>query len=88
MNGDIDYAKQLADWVEDKKFGWQLCYRASRDGWKGEDFHRKCDEVGPTVILVKCGTNVFGGYTNQSWEVSGSYCNVYIAICNRTWRLL
>jgi hypothetical protein len=65
--------------VEDKKFGWQLCYRGSDDGWRAGDFHRKCDDVGPTVILVKCGTNVFGGYTDQSWkcERTYSYCNVY-----------
>jgi hypothetical protein len=67
LDGNINLAEQLADWVEDKKFGWQLCYRASHDGWKGEDFHRKCDDVGPTVTLVKCGTNVFGGYTDKSW---------------------
>ena len=55
------------DWVEDKKFDWQLSYRASHDGWGAGDFHRKCDDVGPTVTLVKCGTNVFGGYTDKSW---------------------
>jgi hypothetical protein len=25
------------------------------------------------VTLVKCGTNVFGGYTDQSWKVTGPY---------------
>ena len=40
-------------------------------GSSGKDFHRKCDDVGPTVTLVKCGTNVFGGYTDQSWKPSG-----------------
>ncbi|XP_028392215.1 uncharacterized protein LOC114516827 [Dendronephthya gigantea] len=68
LDGNFEHAKQLVEWVDDHKFTWQLCYRASRDGWKGEDFHRKCDEVGPTVTLVKCGINVFGGFTDQSWK--------------------
>ena len=68
LNGDIDLVQQLVQWVEDEKFGWQLCYRASDDGWKAEDFHEKCDDVGPTVTLVKCKNNIFGGYTDQSWK--------------------
>jgi hypothetical protein len=80
LNGEIEYAKQLAYWVEDKKFGWQLCYRASDDGWGAGDFHTKCDDVGPTVTLIKCGTNVFGGYTDQSWKVTGAYIVTAIRI--------
>ncbi|XP_028391873.1 uncharacterized protein LOC114516548 [Dendronephthya gigantea] len=72
LEGNIEHAKQLVEWVKDKKFGWQLCYRATTDGSSAEDFHRKCDDVGPTVTLVKCGTNVFGGFTDQSWNSSPS----------------
>ena len=68
LNGDIDLVQQLVQWMEDEKFGWQLCYRASDDGWGTEDFHSKCDDVGPTVTLVKCENNIFGGYTDQSWK--------------------
>ncbi|XP_028392261.1 E3 ubiquitin-protein ligase TRIM33-like isoform X2 [Dendronephthya gigantea] len=68
LEGNIEHVKPLVEWMEDKKFGWQLCYRASLDGWGAEDFHRNCDDVGPTVTLVKCGTNIFGGFTDQSWK--------------------
>ena len=68
LNGDIDLVQQLAQWVEDEKFSWQLCYRASDDGWRAEDFHRKCDDVAPTVTVVKCKNNIFGGYTDQCWK--------------------
>ncbi|CAB4017839.1 Hypothetical predicted protein, partial [Paramuricea clavata] len=71
LDDDTDDAQQLVEWMKDKKFGWQICYRASEDGWGSADFHRKCDDVGPTVTLIKCGTNVFGGFTDQSWKVSG-----------------
>ena len=68
LNGDIDLAQQLVEWMEDGKFGCKLCYRASVDGWGAIDFHRKCDDVAPTVTLIKCGSNIFGGYNDQSWK--------------------
>ena len=73
LDGNNEKAQQLVEWMEDEKFSWKICYRASVDGWSGEDFHRKCDDVGPTVTLVKCGRNVFGGYTDQSWKCTGSF---------------
>ena len=68
LDGNVEYAKQLEDWLDDKAFVWKLCYRASVDGWQAENFHKKCNDVGSTIMLVKCGTNVFGGYTDRSWE--------------------
>ncbi len=74
LDGDINLAQQLLEWVEDKTFCCQLCYTASDDGWGSDNFHRKCDYVGPTVTLVKCGTNIFGGYTDRSWKpLSGMF---------------
>ena len=84
LDGDIDDAQQLVEWMKDKKFGWQICYRASEDGWRGADFHRKCDDVGPTVTLIKCETNVFGGFTDQSWKVPGiKYCLCLLKILGK-----
>ena len=48
---------------------WTLIYRASRDGFKADDFHLKCDESEKTITFIK--TNelyVFGGYTNAKWN--------------------
>ena len=45
-----------------------LLYRASRDGWAASRFHSICDNKGPTVTVVKSGNNIFGGYTEQSWN--------------------
>ena len=50
-----------------------LLYRASRDGWSSSDFHRLCDDKGPTITVVKVGKNVFGGYTEQSWDGTCSF---------------
>ena len=66
--------KQLQKWLG-KKCKWNLCYRASRDGWSAQDFHRQCDNKGPTVVLVKANDYIFGGYTDQNWN-SGMYGNL------------
>ena len=63
----------MKEWLNDE-CKWNLCYRASRDGWSSEDFHRHCDNKGPTVTLVRVGDYIFGGYTDQNWE--GKQCTV------------
>ena len=45
-----------------------LLYRASTDGDRPADFHRCCDNKGPTLVLIKSGEYIFGGYTSKSWE--------------------
>jgi len=49
-----------------------LLYRASSDGYTPADFHRCCDNKGPTLVLIKSGEYIFGGYTSKSWESPGS----------------
>jgi hypothetical protein len=39
------------------------------DGWNAIDFHRRCDEKGATLTIVKTSDGyVFGGYSDQSWS--------------------
>ena len=45
-----------------------LLYRGSTDGNTPDDFHRCCDNKGPTLVVIKSGEYIFGGYTSQSWE--------------------
>ena len=47
---------------------WRLLFRASRDGFAAETFHSRCDKKGPTVTIVKCENNIFGGFTEVSWR--------------------
>jgi len=50
----------------------ELLYRASRDGWRGQDFHSRCDNKGATVTVIKCtGGFVFGGYADRPWHYDG-----------------
>ena len=71
LKGKTKYKHQMIEWLAGENFQWRLCYRASSDGWRGEDFHSKCDNQGPTVVIVEVGNFIFGGYTAGNWYWSG-----------------
>ena len=54
----------------------ELLYRASRDGWRAQDFHSRCDGKGATVTVIKCsGGFVFGGYADVPWQSNNSWAH-------------
>ncbi|KAK8807250.1 hypothetical protein WA158_004009 [Blastocystis sp. Blastoise] len=66
----------LVNWLGKEK-KWKLLFRASEHDYKASEFHRLCDNKGETVTIIKHighnnHINIFGGYTNQSWDCSGS----------------
>ncbi len=49
---------------KDKKIGFYLLYKVSRDSDKIEIFHNKCDNKNSVLLFIKTTTNKrFGGYT-------------------------
>jgi hypothetical protein len=56
---------ELCDFKLNDKFN--LIYRASMDGFSTYDFHRKCDGIQNTLVIVKVkgNENIFGGYTGK-----------------------
>jgi len=68
------HKKQLAKLFDNKKVKLELFFRASRDGYDASSFHAKCDNKGPTIVVIKSGSgNIFGGYNSQHWHTSSSY---------------
>ena len=52
----------------------KLIYRASQDGFEAISFHTKCDRKPNTLIIIKSTNgNVFGGYTEETWNHSNKY---------------
>ena len=46
-----------------------LVYRASEDGDRAADFHKKCDRIGHNLVIIKTRKgNIFGGFTFKNWE--------------------
>ena len=52
--------------------GFELLYRASvgSPDFSADGFHRCCDGVGPTLVLIYDGAGVFGGYTEAPWDLA------------------
>ena len=79
---DEEHRRVLKSWLspEFEEGEWRLLFRASRDGFAAQTFHSKCDNKGPTVTIVKSGNNLFGGFTEVSWQ-SKSTNRFYIYNC-------
>ena len=50
-----------------------MLYRATMDGGDTINFHKKCDNVPNTLILVKTEYRRFGGFTPIPWSTIGDY---------------
>ena len=63
-----NYDECLQQWLgSDHK--WKLIYRASEHDYTAESFHEICDDVSPTLIIIKSTEGwIFGGYTTKSWN--------------------
>eukprot|EP00026_Physarum_polycephalum_P009528 Phypoly_transcript_09656.p1 GENE.Phypoly_transcript_09656~~Phypoly_transcript_09656.p1 ORF type:complete len:440 (+),score=86.82 Phypoly_transcript_09656:73-1320(+) len=71
----------ITKWLPNKAFN--LLYKATRDGFAADDFHRVCDGKGPTLALIQSSEGfLFGGYTPISWDSTNGFlahpdCFVY-----------
>ncbi|KAK8814246.1 hypothetical protein WA158_008108 [Blastocystis sp. Blastoise] len=67
----------FVNWLGKEK-KWKLLFRASEHNYLSDEFHKYCENKGETVTIIKhighddC-INIFGGYTNQSWNSSNSW---------------
>eukprot|EP00331_Platyophrya_macrostoma_P015794 CAMPEP_0176471350 /NCGR_PEP_ID=MMETSP0127-20121128/41082_1 /TAXON_ID=938130 /ORGANISM="Platyophrya macrostoma, Strain WH" /LENGTH=449 /DNA_ID=CAMNT_0017865985 /DNA_START=27 /DNA_END=1376 /DNA_ORIENTATION=+ len=70
--GDISLLKK---WISEKaKPTFKLIYRGSKDGYTASNFHSKCDNKGPTVVVIKSHLGkIFGGFTDVAWDSSNNY---------------
>ncbi|XP_078353585.1 uncharacterized protein LOC144638243 isoform X2 [Oculina patagonica] len=66
-----DHHSALISWLPPNTT-CSLLYRSSTDGKTPADFHCCCDNKGPTLVLIKSGEYIFGGYTSESWETADS----------------
>ena len=74
MNSKINFDKNLViDWIG-KKFTTELLFSTSKNGYQPSEFHRLCDNKGPTIIFIETKKGcIFGGYTELDWDTSDKY---------------
>ncbi|KAK8803486.1 hypothetical protein WA158_001180 [Blastocystis sp. Blastoise] len=76
IGGIYIYRDEIVEWLG-RDTQWKLLYRGSKDGFKASTFHRKCDNSCKTLTIIRHinqngFTNIFGGYTKQSWKGNGN----------------
>ena len=70
---NTNYQELINNWIKEKvnkiPIKFELIFKMSENGSKSEDFHKYCDNKGPTLILIKTIKNrIFGGFTPLSWD--------------------
>ena len=68
LKDDVTLIEHLLSFLKNRKTPLKLCHRASVHGWSSQHFHLHCDDKAGTVVLVKVGNYIFGGYTDQTWK--------------------
>src|SRR5947207_3048145 len=56
-------------------YHFRLIYHSSRDGNTVEAFHKKCDNKGATIVIIKIegSEQIIGGYSPLEWDSSCRY---------------
>jgi len=74
LNSNINFDQNMVgDWIG-KNFSSELLFSTSKNGFEPSEFHRLCDNKGPTIIFIETKKGyIFGGYTELDWDKSGKY---------------
>jgi hypothetical protein len=75
----------ISSWIKKKNnfyysernfsYNFILLYRASRDGYTNAAFHKKCDNKGATLVVIKIQNSeqIVGGYNPLCWDSSSGW---------------
>ncbi|KAK3580670.1 hypothetical protein CHS0354_017948 [Potamilus streckersoni] len=78
MDAKIDRPdrQQLEHWIGGGPKTFTLLYSIQKNGCSATEFHRLCNNQGPTVtVLYNTNKTVFGGYTSIAWRSCENYVN-------------
>ena len=64
-----DHHLAISSWLPPISFCC-LLYRVTTHGGDPIQFHRRCDNKGPTLVVIKSGEYICGGFTTKSWKAS------------------
>ncbi|GAB6028325.1 hypothetical protein CHUAL_002498 [Chamberlinius hualienensis] len=68
MQDKAHYQRILNTWYGEPKQVWRLIFRASTHGYSAEAFHRHCDNISPTMVLVLGARGeICGGFSDVPW---------------------
>ena len=72
LNSDLDKKNKIINWIKEKinknSIKLKNVFKMTQNGYNGIDFHKYCDHIGPTIILIKTKkNNIFGVFTPLDW---------------------
>ena len=72
LKDDIDKQNTIFNWIKEKTekndIKFELLFRKSENGIYSDDFHKYCDNKGPTLSLIETSDNIIiGGFTPINW---------------------
>ena len=73
INNEKSKQNIIIIWIKDKikkdNIKFELLFKMSIHGYSAYDFHQYCDNMGPTLILIKTTKDrIFGGFTTLNWK--------------------
>jgi len=73
INNEISKQNIIIRWIKSKtnknSIHFELLFKMSINGNSAHDFHKYCDNMGPTLILIKTTKDkIFGGFTPLNWK--------------------
>jgi hypothetical protein len=84
----MNYFNLISYWIDDGqeilpkfvvsvRYEYKLLLRGSRDGFEPKDFRLKCNDKGPTIVLIKLkdSNKIIGGYNPIKWSGSDKFLN-------------
>ena len=93
QSGMIDhiasYIRPFHEWLAHARRStsrWVPCYRAIEHGWSSRAFHKGCHQDGPSIVLVRKKSFIFGGFSDISWNFEGRTLHGYISFLGITSR--
>ena len=78
INNDMNRQNSIIKWIKEKvnknDVKFELIFKMSKNGSNSVDFHRICNNQGPTLIIIKTTKDrIFGGFTPLDWKNQGNY---------------
>ena len=69
-NYELDeITSRLQKILNKKDIEYNIIYKSSKDGDLSTVFHKKCDNIKNTLLLIQDSENkIFGGFTTQTWD--------------------
>ena len=75
LTNNIEKQKVITNWIKEKtgkdNIKYELIFRKSENGNTSNDFHKYCDNKGPTLTIIKTDNKyIIGGFTPLNWEAN------------------